>query len=94
MLLVFTVISAFGLVLVCFTAPTKVPARLPGQSMFGGLKLNNLFAKEAISPMIINVAFQAPGPVSPSLWLPLPWRSWGSPISALPMQDDLSGLRL
>lgn len=58
MLLVFTVISAFGLVLVCFTAPTKVPARLPGQSMFGGLKLNNLFAKEAISPMIINVAFQ------------------------------------
>ena len=26
--------------------------------MFGGLKLNNLFAKEAISPMIINVAFQ------------------------------------
>ncbi len=50
MLLVFTVISAFGLVLVCFTAPTKVPARLPGQSMFGGLKLNNLFAKEAISP--------------------------------------------
>ena len=58
MLLVFTAISAFGLVLVCFTAPTKVPARLPGQSMFGGLKLNNLFAKEAISPMIINVAFQ------------------------------------
>ena len=58
MLLVFTPISAFGLVLVCFTAPTKVPARLPGQSMFGGLKLNNLFAKEAISPMIINVAFQ------------------------------------
>lgn len=50
MLLVFTAISAFGLVLVCFTAPTKVPARLPGQSMFGGLKLNNLFAKEAISP--------------------------------------------
>lgn len=58
MLLVFTAISAFGLVLVCFTAPTKVPARLPGQSMFGGLKLNNLFAKEAIAPMIINVAFQ------------------------------------
>ena len=58
MLLVFTAISAFGLVLVCFAAPTKVPARLPGQSMFGGLKLNNLFAKEAISPMIINVAFQ------------------------------------
>ena len=58
MLLVFTAISAFGLVLVCFTAPTKVPARLPGQSMFGGLKLNNLFAKEAISPMIINVAFR------------------------------------
>ena len=58
MLLVLTAISAFGLVLVCFTAPTKVPARLPGQSMFGGLKLNNLFAKEAISPMIINVAFQ------------------------------------
>ena len=26
--------------------------------------------------------FRAPGPVSPSLWLTLPWRSWGSPISA------------
>ena len=48
----------YASMLLVFTAPTKVPARLPGQSMFGGLKLNNLFAKEAISPMIINVAFQ------------------------------------
>ena len=35
-----------------------VPREDLGTSMFGGLKLNNLFAKEAISPMIINVAFQ------------------------------------
>ncbi len=58
MLLVFTAIAAVGLILVCFTAPTKAPERLPGQSMFSGIKLNNLFAKEAIPPMIINVAFQ------------------------------------
>lgn len=58
MLLVFTTIAAVGLILVCFTAPTKAPERLPGQSMFSGIKLNNLFAKEAIPPMIINVAFQ------------------------------------
>ena len=58
MLRVFTVVAVVGLGLLCLTAPTKAPQSIPGQSMFGGLKLNNLFAREAIPPMIINVAFQ------------------------------------
>lgn len=58
MLRIFTIVAVVGLALLFLTAPTKAPERLPGQSMFSGLKLNNLFAKEAISPMIINVAFQ------------------------------------
>lgn len=58
MLLVFTGVAAVSLLLLCFTAPTKSPVREAGKSIFSGIKLENLFAKEAIAPMIINVAFQ------------------------------------
>ena len=57
MFLIFTVVAAVGLALVCLTAPTKTPER-KGGSMFSGIKLNNLFAKEAVMPMLINVAYQ------------------------------------
>ena len=72
-----------GLVLVCFTAPTSPPARLPVLSMFGGLKLNNLFAKGKPSPpLIINVAFQGTRTGITVFMAAFAWRSWGSPISA------------
>lgn len=58
MLLVFTGVAAVSLLLLCFTAPTKTAVREPGKSVFSGIKLENLFAKEALAPMIINVAFQ------------------------------------
>lgn len=57
MFLIFTGVAAVGLALVCLTAPTKTPERKDG-SMFSGIKLNNLFAKEAVMPMLINVAYQ------------------------------------
>jgi predicted MFS family arabinose efflux permease len=57
MYLIFGVIAAVGLVLICFTAPTK-KRTLDGKSIFSGIKLNNLFAKEAILPMLVNVAYQ------------------------------------
>ncbi|MCJ7834022.1 MFS transporter [Cuneatibacter sp. NSJ-177] len=57
MFLIFTGVAAVGLALVCLTAPTKTPER-KGGSMFSGIKLNNLFAKEAVMPMLINVAYQ------------------------------------
>ena len=56
MFLIFGVVAAVGCALVLFTSPTKTPER--HGSMFSGLKLNNLFAKEAVMPMIINVAYQ------------------------------------
>ena len=57
MFLIFTVVAAVGTALVLLTSPTKTPER-KGGSMFSGIKLNNLFAKEAIMPMLINVAYQ------------------------------------
>lgn len=56
MFLIFGVVAAIGCALVLFTSPTKTPERQG--SIFSGLKLNNLFAKEAVMPMIINVAYQ------------------------------------
>lgn len=56
MFLIFGVVAAVGCALVLFTSPTKTPER--HGSMFSDIKLNNLFAKEAVMPMIINVAYQ------------------------------------
>lgn len=57
MFLIFTGVAAAGLALILLTAPTKTPEK-KGDSMFSGIKLNNLFAKEAVMPMLINVAYQ------------------------------------
>ncbi|MBR6207887.1 MAG: MFS transporter [Oscillospiraceae bacterium] len=58
MLLVFTGIAFLGLILICFTAPTKAPQRVEGKSVFSGITLKNLFAVEAVPAMLINTAFQ------------------------------------
>lgn len=57
MYLVFGVVAAVGLLLICFIAPTKNRKREEG-SVFRGIRFNNLFAKEAIFPMLVNVAYQ------------------------------------
>ncbi len=57
MYLIFGIVAAVGLMLICFTAPTKKQNRGAG-GIFSGIKLNNLFAKEAIFPMLVNVAYQ------------------------------------
>ena len=57
MYLIFGCVAALGLLLICFIAPTK-NQNLGQGSIFKGIKLNNLFAKEAIFPMLVNVAYQ------------------------------------
>lgn len=57
MYLIFGVVAAVGLILICFTAPTK-KQNLSAGGVFSGIKRNNLFAKEAIFPMLVNVAYQ------------------------------------
>lgn len=57
MYLIFGCVAALGLMLICFTAPTKKQNTAEG-SIFKGIKLNNLFAKEAIFPMLVNIAYQ------------------------------------
>lgn len=56
MFMVFGIIVAVGCLLVLLTSPTKTPERQG--SFFSGIKLNNLFAKEAIMPMLLNICFQ------------------------------------
>lgn len=57
MYLIFGIVAAAGLLLICFTAPTQKQNQQP-DSIFSGIKLNNLFAKEALFPMLVNVAYQ------------------------------------
>lgn len=57
MFLIFTLVAAIGTALVFLTSPTKTPDR-KGKSIFSEIKLENLFAKEAVMPMLINVAYQ------------------------------------
>ena len=57
MYLIFGGVAAVGLLLICFIAPTKKQTKGDG-SIFKGIRLNNLFAKEAIFPMLVNVAYQ------------------------------------
>lgn len=56
MFLIFTIVAACGTALILMTSPTKTPERQG--SIFSHIRWNDLFAKEAMMPMLINVAFQ------------------------------------
>lgn len=58
MYMLFAGIAAIGAVMVMFIAPTPVRKLENQTSMFSGIQLNNLFAKEAILPMAVNLVYQ------------------------------------
>jgi len=53
----FAGVAAFGTLLMCLISPIPVK-RSEKTSIFTGIKVNNLFAKEAILPMMINLVYQ------------------------------------
>ena len=57
MFTIFGGVAALSLILILFTAPTPNKNKVEGK-MFANLQLKNFFAKEAVMPMLVNLAYQ------------------------------------